>query len=37
MQEDLEPVLEQFKDLLISKNVASECAQKLCARYSSRH
>lgn len=29
-REDLNPVLEQFKDLLISKNVASECADKLC-------
>jgi signal recognition particle receptor subunit alpha len=29
-KEDLAPVLEQFKELLIAKNVASECAEKLC-------
>ena len=30
-EEDLAPVMEQFRDLLISKNVARDCAEKLCA------
>eukprot|EP00960_Hanusia_phi_P050698 760363-Hanusia_phi.AAC.2 len=30
-KEDLEPVLQQFKEMLVEKNVAVECAEKLCA------
>jgi signal recognition particle receptor subunit alpha len=35
-QEDLDPVLDKFRDHLISKNVASEIAEKLCESVASQ-